>query len=426
MIKITQWECGIMKCHNCGNEVSANNAFCDNCGQPVAHDRKERIFCGNCGAEVDEDADFCGECGNPIHNTSEELQQYIFCGNCGMRMPANETICHNCGCSLYGTDTDIEHRSSKKRIIAISAVIIFFVAASALSIGYIFSSRLEYDSTASDESFITVTPAATETFFPQETLAPMTTPIISPDPSMNGSQEIMHNNVQFTTYYVVNCKENISLRETPSTSAKVLKTISLGEPVSYVEPVQNGFAKVIYNGTTGYALQSYLSTTPPSRTNINDSGTQSRESNAAENETNANSVVSKPSYNTYNDTDYRFSCYYPAHFQVYLEDNDFMRYTLRAADNTATLKICATKNTSNLSVKTVSDNFKSTYPGSVDYENSGDDWCVARTYNAGIYHYAYFTLTDGMIRGFELHFDGNYLDIYDGYVNDIYNSLQFY
>ena len=62
----------------------------------------------------------------------------------------------------------------------------------------------------------------------------------------------------YETYYVVNCKESITLRKSASTKAGEYCQIPLGAAVSFVEKAENGFYKVIYNGTTGYALASYL------------------------------------------------------------------------------------------------------------------------------------------------------------------------
>lgn len=62
------------------------------------------------------------------------------------------------------------------------------------------------------------------------------------------------------TMYVVNCNSWISLRKSPSTSATRLKEIPLGASCSFIEEASNGFYKVIYNGTTGYALAQYLTT----------------------------------------------------------------------------------------------------------------------------------------------------------------------
>lgn len=68
-------------------------------------------------------------------------------------------------------------------------------------------------------------------------------------------------NIQYSTYYVVNCKESISLRDAPDVSATAIAQIPFGAAVSVIEVAENGFYKVTYDGKTGYALASYLSTT---------------------------------------------------------------------------------------------------------------------------------------------------------------------
>lgn len=65
-----------------------------------------------------------------------------------------------------------------------------------------------------------------------------------------------------TTLYVVNCNESITLRVSDSTNAKEIKQIPLGAAVSFMENAANGFYKISYNGSIGYALASYLSVDP--------------------------------------------------------------------------------------------------------------------------------------------------------------------
>ena len=65
-----------------------------------------------------------------------------------------------------------------------------------------------------------------------------------------------------TTLYVVNCNESITLRVSDSTNAKEIRQIPLGAAVSFMENAANGFYKVSYNGSIGYALASYLSVDP--------------------------------------------------------------------------------------------------------------------------------------------------------------------
>ena len=64
----------------------------------------------------------------------------------------------------------------------------------------------------------------------------------------------------YDTYYVVNCRESITLRTEPSVYASEICQMPLGSAVSYLGSAENGFYHVKYNGMTGYALASYLST----------------------------------------------------------------------------------------------------------------------------------------------------------------------
>lgn len=68
----------------------------------------------------------------------------------------------------------------------------------------------------------------------------------------------------YTTYYVVNCRQSITLRSAPNVSSGEICQIPLGAAVSFVETAANDFYKIIYNGTAGYALASYLSESPQS------------------------------------------------------------------------------------------------------------------------------------------------------------------
>ncbi len=66
----------------------------------------------------------------------------------------------------------------------------------------------------------------------------------------------------YTTLYVVNCKQSISLRSAPSTQATAIRQIPLGSAVSFIQNSTDGFYQVSYMGDTGYALASFLSENP--------------------------------------------------------------------------------------------------------------------------------------------------------------------
>ena len=65
-------------------------------------------------------------------------------------------------------------------------------------------------------------------------------------------------NRSFRGATVVNCKQSITLRETPSTSSYELAQIPLGARVKYLGVETNSFYKVEYRGMVGFVLKTYL------------------------------------------------------------------------------------------------------------------------------------------------------------------------
>lgn len=66
------------------------------------------------------------------------------------------------------------------------------------------------------------------------------------------------NDTAYYTMRVVNCRESISLRRSPSVKAGEICQIPLGAIVSYVDSAADGFYEITYLGKSGYALASYL------------------------------------------------------------------------------------------------------------------------------------------------------------------------
>ena len=125
----------------------------------------------------------------------------------------------------------------------------------------------EKETKKANEETKKVDPTATPTPEPTATPAPQKVEQTAPV----ASQQTTAQN-QYVTYYVVNCKQSITLRPQPDVNSGEITQIPLGSAVSYVGAAENGFYKVIYNGNTGYALASYLSTTKPSETAAATSG----------------------------------------------------------------------------------------------------------------------------------------------------------
>ncbi len=66
----------------------------------------------------------------------------------------------------------------------------------------------------------------------------------------------------YETRYIVN-GDNVKLREKDKNSGEVITRINYGEAVSYIKDAKNGYAKVVYNGETGYVPAVNLSEEKP-------------------------------------------------------------------------------------------------------------------------------------------------------------------
>ncbi len=191
----------------------------------------------------------------------------MFCENCGFKIQAGDKVCRNCGTPVA------QEKSSNLFLIlgivggvvlvAIIAVILFFVIGGKGHMKDISSEVGDgIENSLQEENFVesTATAIPTATPVPTATVMPTATPVpiitATPMPQVPAA-----NNTDFyTTMYVVNCNESITLRTSPRTSASEICQIPLGAAVSYVETAGNGFYKIIYNGKTGYSLASYLDT----------------------------------------------------------------------------------------------------------------------------------------------------------------------
>ncbi len=73
------------------------------------------------------------------------------------------------------------------------------------------------------------------------------------------------NNNIVATYFVVNCRESITLREYPSVNAPELAQVPLGQAVGFIEVTNDDFSKINYDGLVGYVLSAYIAPNSPFR-----------------------------------------------------------------------------------------------------------------------------------------------------------------
>ncbi len=140
---------------------------------------------------------------------------------------------------------------------------------------------------------------------------------------------------------------------------------------------------------------------------------------------NYNAPVTNPTYYTYSDSDYGFSCAYPSHFKVYNDGGLVTRYTAQTADGSARIKIAGTP-AGSATVSSELNNYISEHSGSVPYKTSGSDYYAVNVNNGVTRYYKYCKFKNGNMYWFEFIYPNEYENIYDGYINDIYNSFTIY
>lgn len=165
------------------------------------------------------------------------------CQNCGQNCPDQDVFCENCGARL----PELSTRTKQKNFIPVLAGCC--AAAAVIIAAAIFYTGMNRDRSGESRQ--------TETSLAESSKAPVSAAVPSEFPSSTEAKS-----VSYKTYYVVNCQESITLRNSPSTKSSEICQIPFGSAVSYIETASDGFYKIIYNGKTGYALASYLDLTP--------------------------------------------------------------------------------------------------------------------------------------------------------------------
>lgn len=104
-----------------------------------------------------------------------------------------------------------------------------------------------------DASIVTDAPTEAPTEAPAETPAeePAATEAPTPAPASGD------------TYYVVNVKSHVNLREAPSTDSAILAGVSKGSAVQFAGETVDDFMRVEYDGKTGYIHSKYLAKGAP-------------------------------------------------------------------------------------------------------------------------------------------------------------------
>lgn len=121
-------------------------------------------------------------------------------------------------------------------------------------------------------------------------------------------------------------------------------------------------------------------------------------------------------YKTLKSTEFAYVCDIPSSFKFVSDADGEIRY--RADDNTAYMDVGAFANEHKLSLDEIKTMVQEKLSGSVEREESGDDWFIMSTKSSGVVYY-FKCYADEYIRYVEFAYPEEYRDIYDVYVSDI-------
>ena len=133
-------------------------------------------------------------------------------------------------------------------------------------------------------------------------------------------------------------------------------------------------------------------------------------------------AIPNPSYKRYSSSEYGFSCNYPSHFSVYNDGGNITLYTVRSADGSARELIAATP-VGNSTVSSSLNSYISSHPGNISYKTSGADYYAINIKNGATEYYKYCKFKNGNMYWFEFISPTAEHEIYDVYINDIYQSF---
>lgn len=134
-------------------------------------------------------------------------------------------------------------------------------------------------------------------------------------------------------------------------------------------------------------------------------------------------VVTRPSYSMYSNSAHGFKCSYPSHFSVYNDGKTETLYSVASYDGLVR-ELIATRSAENTNVGAELNRYIQNHSGSVTYKTSGSDYFAVNINDGTTEYYKYCKFKNGNMYWFEFISPRAYHDIYDVYINDIYNSFK--
>ena len=123
-------------CSVCGTPLNPDDAFCIQCGTPVAQGFAPEsvqqpvggIVCSVCGAVLNPDDAFCIQCGTPVGGTAPvsngsaspvaESTDSV-CANCGAPLYPGDTFCMQCGAAVQSYTSSATEQPASERVCAV-------------------------------------------------------------------------------------------------------------------------------------------------------------------------------------------------------------------------------------------------------------------------------------------------------------------
>ena len=128
-------------------------------------------------------------------------------------------------------------------------------------------------------------------------------------------------------------------------------------------------------------------------------------------------------YRTYYSSKYGFSCKYPADFITY-DDGTMSLYTVHSPVDGGYQKINAAPINGN-TVSSSKNDYISNHSGTITYQSSGSDYYAVNIRSGGTEYYKYCKFRNGNMYWFEFTYPVSQHDLYDIYINDVYNSISY-
>ena len=134
------------------------------------------------------------------------------------------------------------------------------------------------------------------------------------------------------------------------------------------------------------------------------------------------SAVSNPSYTRFSNSEYGFSINYPSHFKAYNDGGTITLHTVESPDKQAR-EIIAAIPANGETVDSSYNSYVSGHSGSIEYQNKGSDFYAINILSGNTEYYKYCKFANGNIYWFEFISPHSQHEIYDKYINDIYQSI---